>query len=390
MLLVIAILVLLLTALVMLTLRLVRPTFAYHWLIAAFGSLASFPLVLAAGFSLPGGFDIKSTFLTFQTDRLSWPLAAGIAAAAFAVIYTAATQMSRFDWPAWTGSLTICAFGLAAVLAGAAQLWNVAEPRHGLPYLVVAQSGVALLAGLWSGQHAALAVTAASLALLLGASLIYLSGGHDEQRPWLASFRLVGVATLLGAPLTVGFLGAGRLYTGLIESGGWGWLVLVVLGLGMALLAAGLLYTTFWPGTELTGEPLAVAAFYSGLTLPAALAVVLAVFGSVLVSVLGLPAVGPLGFGAPGSVAAAAIAVAVAAAGVALWRFEAPVRARLGAAGEWLLGSAGRLHWLYRLVWGGIRGAGALIGHLAGVLEGEGAILWALVAGLLAWLALRP
>jgi hypothetical protein len=50
------------------------------------------------------------------------------------------------------------------------------------------------------------------------------------------------------------------------------------------------------------------------------------------------------------------------------------------------LASLARLDWLYRLVWGVIRTVGSGIATLAAVLEGEGAILWALVAGVLIWL----
>jgi len=44
---------------------------------------------------------------------------------------------------------------------------------------------------------------------------------------------------------------------------------------------------------------------------------------------------------------------------------------------------------LYRIVWSVIRLAGVLIFNLAEVLEGEGAVLWTLVAAVLVWLVFR-
>ena len=49
----------------------------------------------------------------------------------------------------------------------------------------------------------------------------------------------------------------------------------------------------------------------------------------------------------------------------------------------------GQLRWLYQGVWGLMRSLGAVVDSLRAILEGEGAILWALVAGVLAWLLLR-
>jgi hypothetical protein len=48
-----------------------------------------------------------------------------------------------------------------------------------------------------------------------------------------------------------------------------------------------------------------------------------------------------------------------------------------------------RLDWLYALVWNVLRSLGSLVDNVGAVLEGEGAILWALVVGVLAWLLTR-
>ena len=280
-------------------------------------------------------------------------------------------------------------FGLAAALVGALQLWNVADPRRGLAYVIIAQSGIALLAGLWGGAQAALSLAATALTLLLGSALVFLANGHDEQRPWGSLLSGLGAAAILGLPGTLGFLGVGSLYSSLLAAGGWAWLVLAAVVVAQTVLAAGLLYTLFWAGQPMSGDPALVAAYWGGLSLPAILLVATAVFGDLIADTLGLPAPGLLGFAGLGSVVAVGLVFLTGGAGFALWRFQDVVRGGSSALTGASLASLARLDWLYRLVWGVIRGVGSVVDTLANVLEGEGAILWALVAGVLVWLLVK-
>ncbi len=285
--------------------------------------------------------------------------------------------------------LWLALFGLAAALAGAAQLWNVADPRQGLAYIIISQSGVALLAGLWGGASAALALASTALALLLGSAAIFLANGHDEQRPWGSALSLIGAAAVMGLPLTVGFAGVGQLYANLIAAGGWAWIVLVGALVAQSILAAGLFYTVFWAGPPVAGEPTLVAAYWSGLSLPAVLLVLTALALPVIGGALDLPPVPMLGFAGLGSLLPALLVALTIGAGYALWRFGDVVRGQSGAVAGLSLASLARLDWLYRLVWAVIRGLGSLVDNLAAVLEGEGAVLWTLLAGVLVWLLLR-
>jgi formate hydrogenlyase subunit 3/multisubunit Na+/H+ antiporter MnhD subunit len=280
-------------------------------------------------------------------------------------------------------------FGVAAALVGAAQLWSVGDPRQGMAYVIIAQSGIALLAGLWGGAQAALSLAATALTMLLGCALIFLANGHDEQRPWQSFLSGLGAAALLGLPLTVGFLGVGQLYSSLLEAGGWAWLLLAVVVVAQSVLAAGLLYTLFWAGQPVAGDPALVAAYWAGLSLPAILLVATALLGSVVASALEVEAAGLLGFDGPRSIAALGLVVVTGAAGFALWRFQDVVRGGSNMVVGASLASLARLDWLYRAVWGVIRGLANGIGTLAAVLEGEGAILWALVAGVLVWVLVQ-
>lgn len=280
-------------------------------------------------------------------------------------------------------------FAAAAALVGALQLWSVPDPRRGVAYLIIAQSGLALLAGLWGGPQGALSLTAIALSLALGAALIFLANGHAEQQPWPTVLPLIGGAAMVGAPLTVGFVGVAHLYGSLALAGGWAWLVLLVVVVAQIILVAGLLYTIFWPGMPVEGEPAVVAVHYAGLSLPAILLVMLALFASVLAGALPAPGVGVLGYEGVSSLIGLVLVLVTAGAGFALWRFDAVLRDRFGGLAGLPFASLGRLDWLYRLVWSGIRGIGVVLESLGGVLEGEGALLWALVAGVLVWLLLK-
>ncbi len=288
-----------------------------------------------------------------------------------------------------TTRLWLTVFGVAAALVGAFQLWNVSDPRQGLAYVIIAQSGVALLAGLWGGAQAALSLAATALAMLLGCALVFLANGHDEQRPWASALSGLGAAALMGMPLTVGFLGVGHLYASLLAAGGWAWLVLAAIILAQCILGAGLLFCLFWAGQPVQGEPALIAAYWAGLSLPAILLVATAVFGSVLADTLDVPAIGMLGFSGLGSLVALGLVLITGAAGFALWRYQDLVRSGSALVAGASLASLARLDWLYRLAWGLIRGLGNAVAALAGVLEGEGAILWALVAGVLVWVLVQ-
>ena len=124
----VAILLLFLASLVMLIIRLSRPEFAYHWLVATGGALAAWVLVLLAGLNLPQTLTVVSISHTnaesfpgwpiLLVDRLSWPYAVALATLALAVILTDVARAPEADWYAWAGCLALTAFGVIAALAG--------------------------------------------------------------------------------------------------------------------------------------------------------------------------------------------------------------------------------------------------------------------------------
>jgi hypothetical protein len=125
------------------------------------------------------------------------------------------------------------------------------------------------------------------------------------------------------------------------------------------------------------------------LSAPAILLVLTALAAGVMAAALGVPGIGMFGLAGVRSLSALVLVALTLAGGIALWRYDAWLRDRLGGLAVVPLASLARLHWLYRWVWSGVRGLAAAVDQLAGVLEGEGALLWTLVAGVLVWLLWR-
>ncbi|HLE15572.1 MAG TPA: hypothetical protein VI776_12555 [Anaerolineales bacterium] len=121
-----SILFLILTPVIMLIVRLVRPGFVYHWLLAVGGAGIAWLMVLLAGLQFPRTLELvawkpeilftSSPFLI--VDRFSWPFAAGIATLLLAVILTDVARPAEVDWSSWAGELSLAGLGLFAILAG--------------------------------------------------------------------------------------------------------------------------------------------------------------------------------------------------------------------------------------------------------------------------------
>lgn len=275
-------------------------------------------------------------------------------------------------------------FGVIAVLLGSAQLWNSDDPRQGLTFVVIAHSGVALLVGLWGGAQSVLGVALQALALLFGGGLLFLGNGWDSQRPWHTALPGLGVAVLAGLPLTAGFFGWNHVLGAWIASGQWPlWLGAAGLLVAVAFLTGGVLRAAAWPGDPVEGGRVGEAGLVSGLALLGGGALAAGAFAGPIAGLLGAPAPG-LVDSWPGL----AITLAGVAGGFGLWRLEHAARGRTEAIAEVAM-SVLRLAWLYQLVWNAIRLVDRLIFWIAGVLEGEGALLWALAIVLAVLLLFR-
>lgn len=120
------ILLLTLTSLAMVVIRLVKPAFAYYWLVAGAGSLLAWPVTLFLGFRLPLTVNLVAwkpaeLFLASPAllyDYYSWPYAMALSTLALAVIFTAVARVQPASWRAWAATLMLAALGQLAVLAG--------------------------------------------------------------------------------------------------------------------------------------------------------------------------------------------------------------------------------------------------------------------------------
>jgi hypothetical protein len=112
-------------AIAMLVIRLIRPNFGYHWLIAAVGGFTAWGMVLGLGLRLPirialpawGLGEISSNSILLLADRTSWPFAVGIVTIFFAAILTDVVRAIEIDWSNWASSLLMTSLGLIAVFA---------------------------------------------------------------------------------------------------------------------------------------------------------------------------------------------------------------------------------------------------------------------------------
>jgi hypothetical protein len=122
----ISVTLLILTAIIMVILRLVRPSFGYHWLIAAGGALLTWILLLLSGMNLPDSLELSSwglgTFIPnsflLSVDRTSWPFIVGLGTLLLAAFLTDVVRATELGWENWASSLLVTACGLLSVLSG--------------------------------------------------------------------------------------------------------------------------------------------------------------------------------------------------------------------------------------------------------------------------------
>ena len=122
----ISIALLALTVLVMFVLRLTRPNFGYHWLIAAGGSFITWIVLLYIGLTLPISLVISAWSLgtvypnsiILIADRISWPFALGLGTLILATLLTDVVRAYDLEWSNWASSLLVTSFGILSIFSG--------------------------------------------------------------------------------------------------------------------------------------------------------------------------------------------------------------------------------------------------------------------------------
>lgn len=118
--------ILVLAALAMLILRMSRPNFGYHWLIAAGGAFSAWLVILLIYTTIPdtmqifewGAWTTYQNLITLTVDRYSWPFAAALGTLLIATLLSDVARAHDLSWSNWAGSLVLVAIGLVGVFSG--------------------------------------------------------------------------------------------------------------------------------------------------------------------------------------------------------------------------------------------------------------------------------
>ncbi len=280
--------------------------------------------------------------------------------------------------PALTAGLPSVLFVLAAVtvLVGGFAAWSETEERPSLAGVMVAETGLAVLAVANAGAQAVATAIAAAVAWAIGITVFSLTPGWSGRYFWRGLPSFLALLSLAGLPATLGFISRFTAYSGLEAD----LPALVVALVGETFVVAALVRLWVWseprpfPRHRLS-EPVYLAIFALA---PAAL----------LVTGLSPEAFTGRGqdtalieldvFIRQGGVAGWAGWALPLVAGVTLFLTGEGLRQRLE--GGWQgLEALLRLEWVYGLFFILGRWVVALMRGMSSLVEGEGALLWTTV-----------
>jgi formate hydrogenlyase subunit 3/multisubunit Na+/H+ antiporter MnhD subunit len=280
--------------------------------------------------------------------------------------------------PALTAGLPSVVFALAAVtvLVGGFVAWSETEERSSLAGVMVAETGLAVLAVANAGQQAVATTVAAAVAWALSVTVFSLSPGWNRRYFWRAVPSLLALLSLLGFPPTLGFVVRFTAYSGLEAS----LPALIVSLLGETLVIAALVRLWYWAEPR----PWPRQRLFQ--------LVFLLVFGAAALSLLLIGWSPEIFAGRGQDTALLELEALIRQGGVAGWAgWALPLVAgitlfllgegqRQRLEGGWRgLGALLRLEWIYGLVFAALRWVGNLIRGISRVIEGEGALLWTAV-----------
>jgi multicomponent Na+:H+ antiporter subunit A len=280
--------------------------------------------------------------------------------------------------PALTAGLPSILFALAGVtaLVGGFVAWSETEERLSLAGVMVAQTGLAVLAVANAGQQAVAIAVAAAIAWALGITVFALPPGWSGRYFWRGLPSFLALLSLAGLPATLGFVARFVAYSGLEAD---------LLALGVALLGeifvvAAMVRLWFWAEPRPLPARLPLEVIYLLSFVPAVVALFWTGLSPDLFAGRGqdaaLPPLGDLI--RQGGVAGWAGWALPVVAGVMLFVVGEGLRQRME--GGWRgLGGLLRLEWVYGLFYLLLRQVGRVLRGVSGVVEGEGALLWTLV-----------
>ena len=222
-------------------------------------------------------------------------------------------------------------------------------------------------------------IAAGGVAWVLGSTLLLLREGFHREALWWSIPSLIGMLTVLGLPLTPGFVTGATLVAGLAEAsaGWWGSAFYVGNVLLVSALVRGVLSSPPEPATDQRWFALVRRVW---LFLLALLLVIASLLPSILFHSNLAPRLGPV-FAIPALSGWLLWATSVATGATVAW-LDASLRRNidpfLHAAHDLL-----RLDWIYDLLKGALKRGLRIIQATEEIVGGAGAILWSLLLFLL-------
>jgi hypothetical protein len=211
--------ILLATAIVLLILQFVAPTFRYNWLIATAGALLGWISVFAWQLQMPFSLQFPawqpaslfSQSPTFVGDGIAWMYSVSLATLCLAIILTAVAR-SNFPRPVnWMGALIITSLGILAVVADnpltLVLIWAAIDISE-----LVAQMRVVEDPELSERTVIAFASRAAGIFVLLWADMVSVANGQTLD--FRSAPPQAGLYLMLAAGLRIGVLPLHLPYSG--------------------------------------------------------------------------------------------------------------------------------------------------------------------------------
>ncbi len=285
------------------------------------------------------------------------------------LLYLAAPTLQQHDLP--PRLLTLI---LLLGLYGAIRVWLFSAPRIGLMQIVFAQACLLAITAVFGGESSGFAVLMQTFSVTLGLAILFTYQKPRHNAQIFVALAFLGTAALVGLPLTAGFVGQFAFFGGL--SNAREWLLLALALLIQILLMTGYLRILFGNNPDdLPESNYSPGYLVILLGIPCLLVLTFGILPIALTSIGGLP----IGFTfaqvatAPGLLAVGATLFSLML-GVVLWYFDSALRPLLIAIREALFTTGGDV-----VSSGMLRGTSRVSNGIGLVLEGEGAVLWALV-----------
>lgn len=291
--------------------------------------------------------------------------------------------------PALTDGLPTALSNLAAltIVLGGGIAWSQTDERRSIIGLSMAETGLAVLAVANGGEYAVPVAFAASVAWGLSMGAFALAPGWTSLRAaWQAWPGFLALLSILGLPLTLGFVTRLVAYSGLEA----GLLALVIALVGESLAVAAALRLWWWPEPRPMPERRRFQLPY------------LLMFGVAAVSLIVLGLMPTWFVGPTKDNALPTLSELLTWGGItgwAGWAFPLITGFTLFLVGEGMrqrleqgwqrFSQLLRLEWLYLLILALADQIGRFVRGLNGVLEGEGSLLWTTIALLIILLYLR-